>query len=179
MWPYWPLLQLVRMQRDGLFARCRLFVVGLDPVVPMLAGGAIFAADLLTRDLGVAYFALFGSAGGEVLDERIGEGGAGVAVEDVGFKLLAGLERKRDIAAIVECLFKRLAKRVVAGELRNPAFKISWCSVPGATSRASTCSRVYFEHFGAHALVSSRFHARAQRSAPAEPRREAWARREA
>jgi hypothetical protein len=43
-----------------LFAGGFLFVVGLDPVFPVLAGGAIFAAEFEARDLGVAHFALFG-----------------------------------------------------------------------------------------------------------------------
>ena len=40
------LIQRFGYQRDVLFARCLLFVVGFDPVFPVLSGGAVFAGEL-------------------------------------------------------------------------------------------------------------------------------------
>ncbi len=46
------------MEGDVLFAGGFLFVPGLDPVFPVLAGGAVFAGEFEAGDLGVADFAL-------------------------------------------------------------------------------------------------------------------------
>ena len=68
-------------QGDVLFAGGLLFVVGLDPVFPVLAGGAVFAAEFEAGDLGVAHLALLSGAGSEVLHEGIGQRGAGLRLK--------------------------------------------------------------------------------------------------
>ncbi len=55
------LLQRLRNQGDVLFAGGFLFVPGLDPVFPVLAGGAVFAAEFEAGDVGVGDFALVGA----------------------------------------------------------------------------------------------------------------------
>src|SRR5580658_1044727 len=79
-----PLIQRLRLERDALFARRLALRVLLYPVLPLLAGGAILAAEFDARDLGVADPALFRSGRGEVLDKGVRKGRAGLAVEDVG-----------------------------------------------------------------------------------------------
>ena len=51
------------MERDVLFAGGLSLVVGLDPVFPVLAGGAVLAAELQARDVGVAQLPLGGTLG--------------------------------------------------------------------------------------------------------------------
>ena len=97
------------MQPNILFPGGFPFVVGFDPVFPVLAGGAVFAAKFKARHIGIAQLALVGRLGSEVLHPGVGERGAGVAIEDVGLDLFAGLERERDVAAIVEGFFERAA----------------------------------------------------------------------
>ena len=58
-----PLLQRLRRKRDVRLAGRLLFGVLFDPVFPVLAGGAILAAELDAGDLGEAHFALFGRGG--------------------------------------------------------------------------------------------------------------------
>ena len=108
------------MQSDVLFAGGFLLVVGLHPIFPVLAGGAVFAAEFEARDVGVAQLALFRRIGGEVLDPRIGQRAAGVAIENVGIDTLAALQRDGDVATVVECLLERLAQVFVGGKLGNP-----------------------------------------------------------
>ena len=63
-------------------------------------------------------------------------------------------ERERHIAAIVEGLFERLAQVFVAGQLRNPALQILVLQCPEQFPAPPPAPRV-FQHFSAHALVSS------------------------
>ena len=64
------LIQRFRCEGDVFFAGGFALVVGLDPVFPVLAGGAVFAGELEAGDLGVADFALFGGLGREELEEE-------------------------------------------------------------------------------------------------------------
>ena len=58
----------------------------------MLAGGTIFPAELKAGNLGIAHFAFVIRAGREVLHKRIGQRGAGLAVEDVRLDLFPTLQ---------------------------------------------------------------------------------------
>ena len=71
------------MQSEFL-AGCSFLVVGLYPVFPVLACGAILATEFESRDFCVADFALLGSLGSEVLDVGIGQRDARLAIEDEG-----------------------------------------------------------------------------------------------
>ncbi len=112
------------MEGDVLFAGGFLFVPGLDPVFPVLAGGAVFAGEFEAGDFGVGDLALVGRLGREVLHPGVGQRGAGGAIEDVGFDLLAGLEGEGDVAAIIEGLFESVLQILVAGERGNLAFEL-------------------------------------------------------
>src|SRR5271157_231313 len=156
-----PLLQRLRLQRNPLLAGSLLFVVGLHPVLPVLAGGAILAAELNAGDLGVAHLALLGRVGTVVLHPGVGQRGAGVAVEDVGLNLfrclaaLAVLQCQSYVAAIVEGLIESLPQVLVIGQRGNPTFKILVLSAGSQLQRLHLLQRV-LQHFGGHARVSSR-----------------------
>ncbi len=138
------LVEGVGMEGDVLFAGGLLFVVGLYPVFPMLACGAVFAAELEARNFGVADFALVVGFGREVLNKGIGESGAGDAIEDVGFDFFAGLEGERNVAAIVESLLEGTLEIVFGLASSGTQPSNSSCTAPGARLRGSRpVSRVY------------------------------------
>ena len=58
-----PLIQRLRNEGDVFFAGGFALVVGLDPVFPMLAGGAVFAGEFEAGDLGVRELALVPALG--------------------------------------------------------------------------------------------------------------------
>src|ERR1035438_2025879 len=98
------LFKSIRNDADVLFAGGFLFVVGLDPVFPVLAGGAVFAGEFEAGDLGIADLALVCCRGREVVDPGIGESRTGLAVEDESFDTVAVLQGEGYVAAIVEGL---------------------------------------------------------------------------
>src|ERR1035441_7975154 len=149
-----PLLQRLRRERNVLFASGFLFLVGLHPILPVLAGGAILAAEFDAGDVSVTHLALLLRIGGEVLQEGFGQRGTGFAIEDKGLDALAALERKRHIAAIVQSLAEGLAQIVLAGQRGNPAFQIFALSTRSQFQRLNLLQRI-FQYFGGHAWVSS------------------------
>src|SRR5581483_6285111 len=141
--------------QPNIFLACGLaLVVSLYPIFPVLARGAVFAAELKTGDLGVAQLALAVGFRCEVLHPGIGKRGARVTVEDVGFNLFTALERDADIPAVIEGLFERSTQLIFIRQFRNPALQfLMLCA--GREFEIFDLVEGVFEHFGAHARVSS------------------------
>ncbi len=141
------------MEGDVLFAGGFLFVPGFHPVFPMLAGGAVFASEFEAGDFGVRNFALVSRLGREVLHPGVGQRGAGGAIEDVGFNLLAGLERERDVAAIIEGFFESVLQVLIAGERGNLAFQLFVLKAGSELEGFDLFARVFL-NFSGHIFLS-------------------------
>ena len=117
-------VQRFRLQRNILFAGGFFLRVFLHPCLPAFPGGGVATGERQSGNVGVADGDFFVRIPGVEPDGGIFQRGGRAAIEEIAFDSGAIFAGDGDVAAIVESLFQRDADFVVAGELRNPAFKI-------------------------------------------------------
>ena len=123
------------------------FVVSLHPVFPVLARGAILAAEFKRGNLRIAQLALFRRVRSEVLHPGIGQRWPGLAIEDVGLDALSILERDGHVTAIVERLFKSLREGLRRSPVRASSLRDSRAPCREQVRALPPAPRV-FQNFG-------------------------------
>src|SRR5229473_6795105 len=103
------LVELLGLDLDIPLARRLLLPVLLHPGLEGLACRCISPRERKSCDIGIGNVHLCKRVGRDDANEGIGERGAGASIEEVADDLRTVLPCDRDIAAIVEGFFQRLA----------------------------------------------------------------------
>src|SRR5437868_5235629 len=96
------LIELFGLDADVLLARLALLPIFSHPGFVALTRSGIAAAEGERGDIGIRNIQLLIRVRGIDAHQRVGESGAGTAVEDVAFDFLATLQSDGNIAAIIE-----------------------------------------------------------------------------
>ena len=118
------LFQRFRVQTQIRFAGSFLRRIFLHPRFPAFAGGSVASGKSKGRNFSVGNRKLFVRILRIKPNYRILQRRRCPAIEQIAFDLRSILPRDGHVAAIVERFFKRDAQLFVAGQRRNPAFKL-------------------------------------------------------
>ena len=118
------LVEVLRFERDVLFAGGFFLPILADPGFPAFAGGGVASGEGESGDVGIRDGNLLRGIFRDETHDRFGEGRAIATVEDLAFHARSVFAGDGDVAAIVEGLLQGGAKFGFGGEVGNPAFDL-------------------------------------------------------